>query len=325
MIRRAFQVAMVLAAGRGERMQPLSSVLPKPALALPNGPVIASSMNLAARAGVDRIVVNTWHLGEKMAAVVAEMAIDGVEVVLSPETELMGTGGGLALARERGLLGQDGPVLVLNGDSVVGLDLDALVERHLEAEDSVTLALLPHLDPGRWSRVVLDADGRVAAIHAPGRPKTSEAPFLYPGVMAVSRAALDSMPVAPGGIPEILWEPAREAHRLGGVVVAGHWREVGTPTDYLTVMTLRLAGATVVHPTATVDTSASIAASFVGRNVTIEGGAEIEASIVDEGAVVRSGARVKNSVLMGGVEVQPDETFINEVRAYPCREGRETS
>ncbi len=317
MIRRSFRVAMVLAAGRGERMQPLSSVVPKPALALPDGPVIASSMRLAARVGVDRIVVNTWHLAEKMAEAAAEVVIDGVEIVHSPEAELMGTAGGLALARERGLLGQDGPVLVLNGDSAVGLDLDALVKRHLGGEDSVTLALLPHLDPGRWSRVVLDADGRVASIHAPGRPDTSEAPFLYPGVMAISRAAVESLPTAPGDIPEILWKPAREAHRLGGVLVAGHWREVGTPEDYLALMTLRLAGATVVHPTASVDSSASLAASFVGRNVTVEDGAVIEASILAEGAVIRRGAGVKNSVLMGGVEAGPDETVTGEIRAKP--------
>jgi mannose-1-phosphate guanylyltransferase len=311
------KIAMVLAAGRGQRMQPLSSVIPKAALALPDGPVIASSMRLAAHAGVDRIVVNTWHLAEKMAEAVAEIAIDGIEIVLSPETELMGTAGGLALARERGLLGQDGPVLVLNGDGVVGLDLDALIERHLGTEDSVTLALLPHLDPGRWSRVVLDANGRVAGIHAPGRPEPSEAPFLYPGVMAVSRAAVESLPTTPGAIPEILWKPARETHRLGGVVVAGHWREVGTPEDYLAVMSLRLAGTTVLHPTASVDSSASMVASFVGRDVTIEGGTEVDASILAEGAVVRRGARVEGSVLIGGIEVGPDETVIDEVRAKP--------
>jgi mannose-1-phosphate guanylyltransferase len=191
------------------------------------------------------------------------------------------------------------------------------VKRHLGGEDSVTLALLPHLDPGRWSRVVLDADGRVAGIHAPGRPDASEAPFLYPGVMAVSRAAVESLPTAPGDIPEILWKPAREAHRLGGVLVAGHWREVGTPEDYLALMTVRLAGATVVHPTASVDSSASLGASFVGRNVTVEDGAVIEASILAEGAVIRRGARVKNSVLMGGVEAGPDETVTGEVRARP--------
>jgi len=322
MIRRKFQVAMVLAAGRGERMQPLSSIVPKPALALPDGPVIASSMRLAAHTGVDRIVVNTWHLAEKMAEAVAEVVIDGIEIVLSPEAELMGTAGGLALARERGLLGQDGPVLVLNGDSVVSLHLDALIERHLGTENSVTLALLPHLDPDRWSRVVLDADGRVAGIHAPCRPDPSEAPFLYPGVMAVSRAAVESLPTTPGDIPQFLWKPARETHRLGGVVVAGHWREVGTPEDYLAVMNLRLAGNTVVHPTASVDSSASLVASFVGRDVTIEDGAEIEASILAEGVRVRRGARVEHSVLMGGTEVGPDETVTDEIRARPPAHGR---
>ena len=62
-----FAVAVILAAGRGERMRPLSSVVPKPALDLPDGPVISSPMRVAVAAGVERIVVNTWHLADRMA------------------------------------------------------------------------------------------------------------------------------------------------------------------------------------------------------------------------------------------------------------------
>ena len=97
----AFSVAMILAAGRGKRMRPLSSVVPKPALDLPDGPVIASAMRLVEAAGVERVVVNTWHLAERMAQAVAEVELDHVEVVLSAEERLMGTAGGLALATEK--------------------------------------------------------------------------------------------------------------------------------------------------------------------------------------------------------------------------------
>jgi len=62
----AVAAAMVLAAGRGERMRPLSDALPKPALPLPNGPVVASALRLAAGAGIRSVTVNLWHLAEEM-------------------------------------------------------------------------------------------------------------------------------------------------------------------------------------------------------------------------------------------------------------------
>ena len=310
-----FKTAMVLAAGRGERMRPLSTVLPKPALPLPDGPVVASALRLAASAGATRVVVNVCHLAERMAEAVAAETIEGVEIVVSFEDELMGTSGGLAVARDRDLLGDEGPVLVINGDGALGFDLQGLAEHHFSSDDLVTLVLLPHLDPERWSRVVVDADGRVAAIHPPGRPGALEAPFLYPGVMAVHREALETLPATPGEIPSALWEPARSLRRLGGVVVAGYWREIGTPADYLEVMSARLAGTTVIDASADVGPAASVTRSFVGRGAVISDGAVVEASVVAEGATVRGGARVESSVLLGEVEIAQNSAVVGKILA----------
>jgi len=310
-----FKTAMVLAAGLGQRMRPLTSVLPKPALPMPDGPVVASALRLAASAGVSRIVVNVSHLAEQMAEAVSEVAIGGVEIALSFEDELMGTAGGLAVARDRGLLGSEDSVLVINGDGALGLDLDGFAESHLARSDLVTLALLPHLDPERWSRVVLDVDERVTKIHPPGRPEPLEVPFLYPGVMAVHREALDALPATPGEIPNALWGPAQKEQRLGGLVVAGHWREVGSPTDYLEVMLLRLAGTTWIHPSADVSAGASIRNSFVGHGTVVSDRAVIEESVVAEGVSVGEGARVTRSVLLGTVEVFPSENVVEDIRA----------
>lgn len=310
-----FRTAMVLAAGRGERMRPLTTVLPKPALPLPDGPVVASALRLAAEAGATRIVVNVCHLPERMAEAVAMLRFEGTEIVLSYEQELMGTAGGLALARDRGLLGHKGAVLVINGDGVLGLELHSLAVRHLAGNDLVTLALLPHLDPDRWSRVTLDSDGRIEAILGPGSPDAFETPFLYPGVMAVSREALEGLPMGPGGIPAALWEPAQSSRRLGGVVVAGHWREVGTPTDYLEVMRTRLSGTTIIEASADVDPAAEITSSFIGREVVVSSGAVVEESVITEGAIIGERAKVVRSVLFGAVKIGPEESVIDEVRA----------
>jgi NDP-sugar pyrophosphorylase family protein len=308
------ETAMVLAAGRGTRMRPLSDAVPKPALPLVAEPVVGSSLRLAEAAGVQRIVVNTWHLAAIMERALGEVDL-GIDIAVSRETTLMGTAGGIALARDRDLLGDRGPVLVINGDGILNLDLGPLIERVATGHDLVTLALLPHLDPSRWSRVVLDSGGGVVRITKPGVPEPDEVPLLYPGVMVVSRAALDHLEPDPGDIPELLWGPTLTTGRLGGVLVSGHWREVGTPADYLDTVLGRLRETTIVHPTAGVHRSASVRSALVGREVRIRAGAVVENAVVAEGATVGRRAHVLHSVLLGNAVARPGEVVVDEFRS----------
>lgn len=101
------------------------------------------------------------------------------------------------------------------------------------------------------------------------------------------------------------------------MVVAGHWREIGTPNDYLEVMLRRLAGASWVHPSAVVSGSASIRNSFVGRGADISDRAVVTESVVAEGVRVGNGALVNRSVLLGGFDVVANEKVIGEFRATP--------
>ncbi len=309
--------AMVLAAGRGTRMAPLSDVLPKPALPLPGGAVVEWPLRLAAAAGTGTVVVNSWHLADRLEAVVVATELGGCLVRISRETELMDTAGGLALARERGLLGDDGAVLVVNGDCVLGIDLAPLLAHHAEGRDLVTLALLPHLGPTRWSRVLLDRDGVVVAFRPPGEPAPGEVPFLYTGAMIVARAALAAIPLQVGSIYQHLWRPALAAGRLGAAVVTGHWREVGTPRDYQRTAVELLGGRPRVHPAARIDPAAVVASSLVGRDATVAAGAVVAESVVSHGAVVGPGARVIASVVLGPVQVAAGEKVTNDVRTAP--------
>lgn len=299
-------------------MQPLSRVLPKPALPLPNGPVIGSALLLAAASGAQRIVVNTWYLAYEMERTISEIGLE-TEIAISREDQLMDTAGGIALARDRDLLGDRGPVLVINGDGLFNFELGPLFERMAHTDDLVSLALLPHLDPCRWSRVNLDPTGAVGSIGKAGVPDLGEAPFLYPGVMLISRQALDTLPVRPGTVSEYLWGPALTEKRLGGAVVPGNWCEVGTPSDYLDAVLGRLDGSGAVHPSAEVHPSASIGSAFIGRSARIEAQAVVEEAVIAEGATVGRGARVRRSVLLGGVRADAAETVVEEFRAGPSK------
>ena len=308
------RVAVVLGAGRGVRMRPLSDVLPKPALPLPGGPVLASAVRLAVASGVRRVVVNCWHLADRMVTAIREVQLPDTDLLVSSEPELMGTAGGLALARDRGLLDDRGPVLVINADGLFNVNLEPLIEQHADGDHRVTLGLLAHPDPSRWSRVWLGDGGLVTHILKPGALRTAEQPFLYPGAMVVSRRSLDAIPVARCEIPDQIWWPALAERRLGGVVITGGWREIGTPEDYLSAALDLVRTRQVVHQTAQVAASARLRAVLIGRGCRVHESAQVSDSVVAEGAVVQSGARVVRSVLMGPVETSAGETIIDEVR-----------
>ncbi len=305
--------AMVLAAGRGERMRPLSEVLPKPALPLPNGPLVASSLQLAA-ALAEQVVVNTWHLADQMEQALTRVALGGSKLQISPEATLMGTAGGLALARYRGLLGGD-PVLVLNGDVVLNLDLQPLLSHHHQHHNLITLALIPHPDPTAWSQVVC-TDGQVTSFLPAGAAAVAQA-LLYPGAMLISQQLLKTLPVTTGDTMELLWQPALRQGRLGGAVVSGQWREVGTPTAYLNAVHSQLNGQCRIDEFATVANQATLDATFVGPDTLIEAGATVSASVISHGAIVRSGARITGSVLLGPVEATTDTTTTDQLLTHP--------
>ena len=307
-------VAMILAAGRGRRMQPLSDVIPKPALPVPGGLVVGWGLRLVSQCGAPNVVLNSWWLAETMEQAATSALPAGLDLRFSREETLMETAGALALARDRGLLGTDGPVLVINGDGILNLNLNDVFRRHQETDDLVTLALLPHLGPDLWSRVLLDQDGLVSTILPPGKPAADETPFLYPGVMVVSREALDTLETTPSGTKPALWIPARSLRRLGGVVLSGHWREVGTPPGYLEAVVSMLGDRNDIHPSADISQSAVLSRTLIGPDVTVETGAVISQSILSHGAVVGADARIIRSIVLGKARIADGERLTDDIR-----------
>ena len=160
---------MVLAAGYGLRMRPLTLLRAKPALPVLNRPLLHWTLERLARAGVREVVVNAHHLPETIEAAVRQARGLGLRLKTVREAdEILGTGGGPKAVRE--WLGE-GPVLLVNGDVLFDLDLRALVARHRALGARATLALRPN--PGGYSPVVSQPrTGRILSIA--GRPRPAD-------------------------------------------------------------------------------------------------------------------------------------------------------
>jgi len=213
--------AMILAAGRGERMRPLTDRVPKPLLPVGGRPLIAHLIERLARAGLTDLVVNVSHLAIQVERELGDGARHGVHIAYSREEQALETGGGIAYALQ--LLG-DAPFVVVNSDIYSDYDFTRIlpVAAGLAAgKDSAHLVLVdnpPHHPDGDFHL----EGGRVAADGRPPRLTFSGigayAPALFAGVVRGEKRQLAA-----------LLRPAMAQGRVSGEHHRGRWTDVGTP------------------------------------------------------------------------------------------------
>ena len=205
--------AMILAAGRGERMRPLTDHTPKPLLRAGGKPLIQHHIERLAAAGIRELVINHAHLGEQIEAALGDGSKFGVEIRYSPEAQALETGGGIFRALP--LLGPD-PFLVVNGDVWTDVDLARLA---LDDADLAHLVLVDnpsHNPEGDFALVA----GRVQSA---GEPRLT-----FSGIGLYRPELFDGQ--RPGAFPLApLLRHAMAWGRVGGRYHAGYWFDIGTP------------------------------------------------------------------------------------------------
>ena len=223
------ETAMVMAAGLGKRMRPLTATRPKPLVEVGGKALLDHVFDRLRAAGVKRAVINVHYLADAVEAHL-QARVKDIEVVISDERgQLMETGGGLVQARD--LLG-DQPFLVVNSDNL-WLDgptdaIRALAAAWDDERMDALLLLVPlaraNLHGGQGD-FHLDANGRITGRRKPGRV----APFVYTGVQILSPRLIADWPEGPFSTM-LFWERAIEAGRAHGLVHQGLWFDVGTPS-----------------------------------------------------------------------------------------------
>ena len=207
--------AMILAAGRGERMRPLTDHTPKPLLPVAGKPLIVHHLEALRAAGIHELVINTGHLGEQLPMALGDGRAWGVHIIYSPEPQaVLETGGGIFQALP--LLGS-GPFLVVNGDVWSDYSLAHLPTAPTGLAHLVLVNNLPHHPEGDFA---LTADGRVREF---GQPQLT-----YSGISVLRPELFNDC--APGRFPlGPLLRQAMAAGQISGEHHVGSWRDIGTP------------------------------------------------------------------------------------------------
>lgn len=302
--------AVILVGGLGTRLRPLTLSAPKPMLPTAGVPFLTHLVTRLRDAGVRHIVLGTSYRAEVFEAHFGDGADLGVELEYVVETEALGTGGGIRNVADT-LRGDT--VLVLNGDNLVGVDLEALVAEHRERDADVTLTLTRVDDPRAFGCVPTDADNRVLAfLEKDPNPVTDQ---INAGLYVFRRSIVDTIPT---GRPVSVEKETFPGLLAAGAAVFGHvhggyWRDFGTPADFVSgscdLVLGRAPSPAVASPgESLVLAGAEVAGTVgggttIGRGAVVAAGAEVDASVVFDGARIGAGAVVRRSVIGAGAVV----------------------
>ena len=301
--------AMILAAGYGTRLWPLTIDRTKPAIPFMGRPLIGYVAEYLARHGFDDIVVNLHHRPESVRAALGEGRAFGVRFHYVEEPVILGTSGALGNARH--LLEGDAFV-VINGKLATDIDLRAALETHRRVGALATLILRPN--PGRERYSVVHArDGLVTAFGgfpasdkaggAPGDAQNEslqdEPPLMFTGIQILDPRIFDLIPrgVFSHTVTDVYVPAIARGERVAAHVAEGAWYELSTVRRYLdtSVALMKREGRDVE----------------LGRGSVVEDGASVAESVLWEEVRVAAGARVRRAVLGAGVSAGPGEVFEN--------------
>jgi NDP-sugar pyrophosphorylase family protein len=290
--------ALLLTAGLGTRLSPLTAVRAKPAVPVAGEPLVRRIARWLIAQGVADLVLNLHHLPETITAVVGDGSDLGGRVRYSWEQPIvLGTAGGPRQALA--LLGHD-PFFIVNGDMLADVDLGALAARHVSSNALVTLALAPNPRPSQYGGLRVDAEGRVIGV-VPRGPAAGDA-LHFLGVQVACADAFASI------------EPGRPRSSIGGVyddiiatrpgAIAGFisdagFEDIGTVTDYWRTS---FSGA-----------ERAGGQGWLGRGLSVGAGCRITRSIVWDDVRVGPGATLDECIVTDRVDVPANSAFRRQV------------
>jgi mannose-1-phosphate guanylyltransferase len=225
--------AMVLAAGQGTRLRPLTDTQPKALVPVSGRPMIEYCLLLLRHYGIRDIVINLHHHGEQIEKRLADGSRLGLQISYSVEPELLDTGGGLLKAKP---FLQDDTFIVINTDVLIDLRLDQLLEFHQKQQAAATLVLRPDTDADQYGSMDIDERGRICRFLDTTMPVQSPGPMrklMFTGVQVLEPRVFDYMDM---GMTAHKFSTTRQTYPrmladgqpLYGFCFDGFWQDLGT-------------------------------------------------------------------------------------------------
>ncbi len=328
--------AMVMAAGLGTRLRPITHQIPKPVVPVVNVAIVEQLVRLLAAHGAHEVIANLHWFPETVRGRLGDGSGLGVEVSYSTEDELLGTAGGVRNVADFLTAGSEDTFLVLAGDALTDVDLTALADAHRANDGVATLAVKKVSDVSEYGVIVTGADGRIQGFQEKPDPAEALSDLVNCMVYAFSPEVFDYFPADdPVDFANDVF-PALLAHDVPFYVheVDGYWNDVGTLREYLQGNLDAVAGAVSLPRMGgeLADGTAPSGVAELGDDVQVEGkvlfgegcrigdGARLSGPLViGPGATVGAGAQVKEAVLLPGGNVAAGELLARGIAGDAAR------
>jgi len=344
--------AMILAAGVGSRLDPITRTTPKPMVPVVGLPVIEHIIHLLAKHGFTDIVCNTHYLADQIESYFAGKTDLGARVSFNREEILLGTAGGLKRVQEQlGFFDSAEPFLVVGGDDLTSVDLSAMLAQHKSNGALATIALTEVEDPSQFGVVVLGENNAIERFVEKPKPGTAPSNLVNMGVYLFSPRILDLIPV--GQFYDFGKQVFPQIQEAGepffGFQSKEYWRDVGNLREYRDVQgdfftgevqlqtglsnrgdgvwlgeNVRIAPDAHIEAPCAIGTGSQIGigahvhkGSVLGKHVVVGAGAVIEHSILWDGAQVGDGAHLVRCIVGRDCSIQTNAGVFDGVIVQP--------
>ena len=309
--------AMILAAGVGSRLDPLTRNVPKPMVPIINRPVIEHIVEKLKKHGVTDIMVNLHYLGDVIKKHLGDGRKWGVNICYAQEDRLWGDAGSVKRAEE---FLSGGTFLVVGGDDISDIDLSRLLKYHRDKKAVSTIALSLVDDPSEYGIVLMNERGRITRFLEKPKGEVIFSNTANTGIYVFEPEVFDVIPrgVSYGFGNNVFPLLLEQKKPLFGYLTSAYWKDVGNLQVYRKTHYDALEGRVVlgmplqqskkyvwIGDNVEIDPSAEIGYPVaIGNNVKIEAGAQVlENTVIGDGCVVETGATVKETILWAGAVV----------------------
>lgn len=290
--------AIILSAGYGTRLWPLTEDRTKPAIPILGKPLVGYVAEYIASYGFDDIVVNLHHRPESVRAALGDGSQFGVKLRYVEEPVILGTSG--ALDNTRDFFAHE-TFLAVNGKIITDIDLNAALETHRSMNALATLVLLPNTKRERFSVVEID-QRRVTRFS--GMPDNRcRTPLMFTGIHIFEPRIFDYIPrgVFSDSVTDVYPKAIANGETIAAHVASGTWRELSTLKRYVDISVEILqeqGGSYVAGAECSIDASADVTESILWDNVTVGAKARVSRSVLADDVHIPEGAVIENCVVV---------------------------
>jgi NDP-sugar pyrophosphorylase family protein len=299
---------VILAAGFGTRLFPLTIDRTKPAIPFLGKPLVGYVAEYIARFGLKDFIVNLHHQPDSVIEALGDGSEFGVNIEYSREVpEILGTAGALYHAKD---MLDDEPFLIVNGKIISDIDISGAIEAHRSSGALATLVLKPNIKREKFT-IVETLDGRVKSFGPQALPLTEDeikmstaelvTPLMFTGIHILDPRVFDYIPK--GGFSDIVMDVYRPALAKGDHIAAhvadGQWFELSTIPRYLDIsLAMNTTGSPIMGDSCSIDQSATVRDCVIWDNVTIGAGADLYRTIIADGVTIPAGDQFENAAIV---------------------------